>query len=295
MSNRLLLPVFKNGIKSLPTKPGKSRTSVSMLVDGDVKYGEIFFSDKSLIPMKTNSTMAYVPLAGDREYNVAFTNPDTGNWDYEKMTGQQISDANRLYVREKNAGKIAVEDAFQKKFRLGCEMANKEESHVFSDGRGGQMDSSLLSEHITNALDNYEDNEYLFEGDAAGYEFACNAAYSACAIVRVALDRYFGDMNQDERRRVADMAIDVAYGRSCDVLTEDDGRPKELLQFYGRLLEKGHMRFVGDRNDITSSWVAAGPEVEKVAMRSVTNNRRMPDVSCVENESQSEVQMEWFL
>lgn len=106
-SDKAVVQMKDSSIKPLPNHPGRSYASIGLNSEHGT-YGNIYFSDKSLKTPRSNPDVRLLYLNPDKEYNVAFSNPDTDKWEYHNMTGREISDGNRAYLKERGLVKDAV-------------------------------------------------------------------------------------------------------------------------------------------------------------------------------------------
>lgn len=205
-NKRVFVPVFKDSIKSLRGKDGKSHTTVSMKIDGEKKYGELFFNDSDLQQSQKNKNLMLLGLDADRSYNVGFKDGTYSNWEYEKMTGQQISEANKAYVADKQAEK----DSFQSKLDAGIAKAAQEaaaEPYTFTDGTNVYTLEELRN-YRSGVIDTFDWHTMDFEIDEA--EAHAMGLHVVETVLSHEMGQYFGDMTSKEKRQLIEMC-DNAY------------------------------------------------------------------------------------
>lgn len=100
LNQKAVVRIPESSIHALPNQPGMSYASIG-LNSKHGTYGSIYFSDNALKTPRGDHNARLLYLNPDREYNVAFANPDTNQWEYHDMTGKEISDGNQAYLKER--------------------------------------------------------------------------------------------------------------------------------------------------------------------------------------------------
>lgn len=106
-NEKAVVRIPESNIRALPGQPGRSYASIGLNSEHGT-CGSIYFSDKSLKMPRSDHNVRLLYLKPDREYNIAFSNPETNQREYHKMTGKEISDGNKAYLKERGLLKEAA-------------------------------------------------------------------------------------------------------------------------------------------------------------------------------------------
>lgn len=99
------VPIFKDAIRPLRGQEGQSHASVGMTINGEKRYGELFFKDSDVSVSRTNKDLMILTLDREKSYNVGFKEEGNPKLKYEKMTGEDIAHAHGEYIADKKPGR----------------------------------------------------------------------------------------------------------------------------------------------------------------------------------------------